>query len=201
MLGLLDAIRSPPKFVANSKPGWEFIIKHGSVSFQLIKAPDQLLPLMMMKVIGHYPGMAGLFIAGIFSAALSTLSTCLNAMAAIVLEDFCKPFVKTQLTERQTNIVMRGTVLLVGIISASLVFVVEHLGTVLQLSISLSSMAGGPIFGLFTMGLICPWVKKRVCSLFLAKTSFESKFFLHINHFAFCSIVRGHLLVQYLHYS
>lgn len=115
-----------------------------------------------MNVLGNYPGMPGLFIAGIFSAALSTLSTCLNSMAAIVLEDFYKPFASAPLSEKQTNYVMRGTVLVLGIMSVGLVFVVQRLGTVLQLSISVSSVIGGPIFGMFTMGLMCPWVKKRV---------------------------------------
>lgn len=115
-----------------------------------------------MTVLGDYPGMPGLFIAGIFSASLSTMSTCLNAMAAIVLEDFCKPFVKGSLSEQQTSYVMRGTVLVLGIASVVLVFIVEQLGTVLQLSITVSSVIGGPLFGMFTMGLICPWVKKRV---------------------------------------
>ncbi|KAG4078241.1 hypothetical protein HA402_011313 [Bradysia odoriphaga] len=128
---------------------------------KLIGAPDQLLPLLMMNVLGDYPGMPGLFIAGIFSAALSTLSTCLNSMAAIVLEDFYKPFAKSPLSERRTSYIMRGTVLIIGIISVTLVFVVEHLGTVLQLTVTLSSMAAGPLFGLFTVGILCPWVKKK----------------------------------------
>lgn len=132
------------------------------VSFQLINAPDQLLPLLMMNILGDYPGMPGLFIAGIFSAALSSLSTCLNSMAAIVLEDFYKPFASAPLTEKQTSYLMRGTVLVIGIISVSLVFVVQRMGTVLQLSITLSSMTGGAIFGMFVMGLMCPWVKRKV---------------------------------------
>lgn len=116
----------------------------------------------MMSILGDYPGMPGLFIAGIFSAALSTLSTCLNSMAAIVLEDFVKPLVKAPLSEKQTIRVMRGTVLVIGVISVALVFVVQRLGTVLQLTFTLSSLAAGPLFGLFFMGVMCPWVKKRV---------------------------------------
>lgn len=119
-----------------------------------------------MNILGDYPGMPGVFIAGIFSAALSTLSTCLNAMAAIVLEDFCKLFARVPLSEKQTSYVMRGTVLVIGIISVALVFVVQRLGTVLQLSISMSGMTGGPIFGMFIMGLMCPWVKRRVNFIF-----------------------------------
>lgn len=104
----------------------------------------------------------GLFVAGIFSAALSSLSTCLNSMAAIVLEDFYKPYANQPLSEKQTSYLMRGVVLFVGVISLALVFVVEHLGTVLQLSMSLGGVTCGPTFGVFTMGLMCPWVNKRV---------------------------------------
>lgn len=31
---------------------------------------DQLLPLLVMDVLGDWPGMPGLFVAGVFSAAL-----------------------------------------------------------------------------------------------------------------------------------
>lgn len=87
-------------------------------------------------------------------------------MAAIVLEDFYKPFASQPLSEKQTILLMRSVVLCVGVISFALVFVVENLGTVLQLSLSLGGMTCGPTFGIFTMGLMCPWVNKRV-SFFL----------------------------------
>lgn len=34
------------------------------------------------------PGMAGLFVAGIFSASLSTISSSCNALAAVTLSDY-----------------------------------------------------------------------------------------------------------------
>lgn len=58
------------------------------ISFQLINAPDQLIPLLMMSVLAEFPGAPGLFIAGIFSASLSSLSTCLNAMAVLSISSF-----------------------------------------------------------------------------------------------------------------
>lgn len=115
-----------------------------------------------MDSLSKYPGMAGLFIAGIFSATLSTLSTCLNAMAAVALEDFYKPFVRKPLTQKQTSLLMKGVVFLLGIISTGLVYVVAKLGTVLQLQMSISGITGGPVFGVFTMGMLMPWVKRKV---------------------------------------
>uniref|UniRef100_A0A675B390 Sodium/solute symporter n=1 Tax=Anopheles darlingi TaxID=43151 RepID=A0A675B390_ANODA len=124
----------------------------------LAKAKDQLLPVLLMKVLGNYPGLAGLFISGIFSASLSSLSTGLNSLSAIVLEDFVKPFSRKPLGERATRYIMRGTVLGFGIVAVVLVLVVEKLGTVLQLSMSLIPISLGPLLGLFLMGMLIPWV-------------------------------------------
>ncbi|EDS36415.1 sodium/solute symporter [Culex quinquefasciatus] len=126
------------------------------LSTGLAKAKDQLVPLLVMEVLAIYPGLAGLFVAGIFSAALSSLSTALNSLSAIVLEDFCKPFVKKPLTEFQVRYLMRASVLVFGTIAVILVVVVEKMGAVLQLSMSLGPVTLGPLFGLFIMGMFFP---------------------------------------------
>lgn len=128
----------------------------------LAKAKDQLVPLLVMEVLAIYPGLAGLFVAGIFSAALSSLSTALNSLSAIVLEDFCKPFVKKPLTEMQVRYLMRGTVLIFGALAVVLVVVVEKMGAVLQLSMSLGPVTLGPLFGLFIMGMFFPRINGTV---------------------------------------
>uniref|UniRef100_A0A1B0CA85 Sodium/solute symporter n=2 Tax=Lutzomyia longipalpis TaxID=7200 RepID=A0A1B0CA85_LUTLO len=68
---------------------------------KLAKAKDQLLPLLVMDILGDYPGLPGLFVAGVFSAALSSLSTGLNSLSAVFLEDFFRAFSKEQLSERK----------------------------------------------------------------------------------------------------
>lgn len=128
---------------------------------KLAKAKDQVLPLLVMETLGDFPGLPGLFVAGVFSAALSSLSTGLNSMSAVVLQDFVKSFIKKPLTERQTAITMRAAVVIFGFICVSLVFVVEKLGTVLQLSASMGAVSNGPLLGIFTMGLMVPWVEGR----------------------------------------
>uniref|UniRef100_A0A182SEV4 Sodium/solute symporter n=1 Tax=Anopheles maculatus TaxID=74869 RepID=A0A182SEV4_9DIPT len=76
------------------------------------------------------------------------------------------------LTERSTRYIMRGTVLAFGIVAVVLVLVVEKLGTVLQLSMSLVPISLGPLLGLFLLGMLLPWVDSTsalggaICGLF-----------------------------------
>jgi len=40
------------------------------ISTQYVSKPDQLFPLFVMDILGQFPGVPGLFVAGIFSGAL-----------------------------------------------------------------------------------------------------------------------------------
>lgn len=124
----------------------------------LAKQKDQLVPLLVMNVLGDYPGLTGCFVAGVFSAALSSLSTGLNSLAAVVLEDFVKPVYKNELSEKSTAYIMRLTVVFFGLLATALVFVVEQLGAVLQLSISLSGATLGPLLAIYVIGFFLPWI-------------------------------------------
>ena len=128
---------------------------------KLAKAKDQLMPLLVMEILKDLPGLPGLFIAGVFSAALSSLSTGLNAMSAVVLEDFCKPFMKNEISESMSKYIMRGTVLVLGVLSVCLVYVVQHMGAVLQLSMSVPTACFGPMLGVYIVGFTLPWIGKR----------------------------------------
>lgn len=128
---------------------------------KLAKAKDQLVPLLVMDILKDLPGLPGLFISGIFSGALSSLSTDLNSMSGVVLEDFVKPFVKDGVSERTSSYIMRGTVLGLGTLAVCLVNVVQHLGTVLQLSMSLPTACFGAMLGVYIVGFTLPWIGKR----------------------------------------
>ncbi|XP_067005525.2 sodium-coupled monocarboxylate transporter 1 [Anabrus simplex] len=128
---------------------------------QLAKAKDQLFPLMVMKTLGEFPGMPGCFVAAVFSAALSTLSTALNSMAAVILEDFFKTFRSKPLTERQSSILMKTVVIVMGAVCVALVLVVEQLGHLFQVYTSFGSITYGPSLGIFSAGLFLPWVNTK----------------------------------------
>ena len=41
--------------------------------FQMVEKPDQIFPIFVMQVMGDIPCIPGLFVAGVFSGALSTV--------------------------------------------------------------------------------------------------------------------------------
>lgn len=55
-----------------------------------ISSTDQLMPLFVVDTLGHIPGLSGLFVAGIFSGSLSTVSGALNSLSAVTVEDYVK---------------------------------------------------------------------------------------------------------------
>lgn len=128
---------------------------------KLAKAKDQIMPLYVMRILKNLPGLSGLFIAGVFSASLSSLSTALNSFAAVVLEDFCKPYMNNEPSEKMSAIIMRATVLIVGVITVALVYVVQHMGSVLQLAMTIPSICFGPMLGVYIIGILIPWIEKR----------------------------------------
>ncbi|XP_041356385.1 sodium-coupled monocarboxylate transporter 1-like [Gigantopelta aegis] len=118
---------------------------------------NQLLPFFVMEILG-YPGLPGLFISCLFSGALSTMSSCLNALAAVTWEDFLKTSLDDRLTESQKTLLTKFLVLVFGGAGIAMSFVAMNLGgTVLQASLSFTGAASGPILGIFALGAFFPW--------------------------------------------
>uniref|UniRef100_B3P6D3 GG11438 n=1 Tax=Drosophila erecta TaxID=7220 RepID=B3P6D3_DROER len=128
----------------------------------LVLAKDQLIPLLVVQSMSSFPGVSGMFVAGVFSAALSSLSTGMNSLTAVFLEDYIKPLAKKPLTEHQTAVTVRLCTVIIGIVSGALVFVVERMSShVLQLGIAIGAVVQGPLLGLFSMGLLCPSINSK----------------------------------------
>ncbi|XP_063227313.1 sodium-coupled monocarboxylate transporter 1-like [Bacillus rossius redtenbacheri] len=122
-----------------------------------IERKDQLLPYFIMHTTYHLPGLPGLFIAGIFSAALSTMSSHLNSLAGSLFEDFVLPCIKGTRLSNHATLILRIIVVLVGAVTVLMVFVVEKLGSVLELSYSVGGVTSGTLLGVFSLGILVPW--------------------------------------------
>lgn len=56
------------------------------------------MPYYVVDSMGNMPGLSGLFVAGIFSASLSTVSAGVNSLAAVTIEDYYKVLIRTKST-------------------------------------------------------------------------------------------------------
>jgi sodium-coupled monocarboxylate transporter 8/12 len=122
-----------------------------------ISRPDQMLPYFMMKIMGNIPGLPGLFIAGVFSGSLSSVSSFVNSLAAVTLEDFLKPILKARTiswTEEKETLVTKIIAIFFGIVCLLLTVVAEQMTGILEASLTIFGVVGGPLLGLFTLGMM-----------------------------------------------
>lgn len=130
------------------------------VKMKQIEKVDQILPFFVMEVASQIPGLPGVFVAGIFSAALSSLSSGLNTLAGTIYEDFIR-HKYPDASEKRVSDVMKLLVVILGTIIVSLVFVVEHMGQVFRVNIAVAGLTAGSLLGLFTVGMMSRYVNTK----------------------------------------
>lgn len=126
-----------------------------------IKSADELLPLYVIEEMGHMRGVTGFFVAGIFAASLGTVASALNSLAAVTMQDFIGGACGYKLAGDKGALWAKWISIIYGAISFGLVFVVEQLGSVMQVAISFNGMVGGVTFGLFSLGMFFPWANTK----------------------------------------
>ncbi|XP_048486145.1 sodium-coupled monocarboxylate transporter 1 [Plutella xylostella] len=124
---------------------------------------DRLLPAFVTWVADtqHLPGLAGVFLAGVFGAGLSSLSAVLNACALVVIEDILHGWLKLQLRPFTEGMLARGCTALLAVVSVVMLVVIAKLGGVLGVATALSAIAASTTCGIFTLGMVCWWVGPR----------------------------------------
>lgn len=117
-----------------------------------IEKIDQVLPLFVMEVASKIPGLPGIFMAGVFSASLSSMSSSLNTVAGTIYEDFIRHKFPN-FSEKRASDIMKLLVILIGITILGLVFIVERMGQVFRVCFILNGLTAGALFGIFTAGM------------------------------------------------
>lgn len=124
----------------------------------LVDKPDQLFPYIIMDIAGHLHGVPGLFVAAVFSSSLSTISSGINAMACVVLEDFIRPVSDwRELTYTRTS---RLLVLLFGLSYIGIAYLASDIGGLIRMSYSIHGILGGPITAVFIVGMLSTWINE-----------------------------------------
>ncbi|XP_006871165.1 PREDICTED: sodium-coupled monocarboxylate transporter 1 [Chrysochloris asiatica] len=121
-----------------------------------VSAPDQLMPYLVLDILRDYPGLPGLFVACAYSGTLSTVSSSINALAAVTVEDLVKPRFRS-LSERSLSWISQGTSVLYGALCIGMAALASLMGALLQAALSIFGMVGGPLLGLFSLGILIPF--------------------------------------------
>ncbi|XP_073324802.1 sodium-coupled monocarboxylate transporter 1 [Pagrus major] len=118
-----------------------------------VDTPDQLLPYLVMDILAVYPGIPGLFVAAAYSGTLSTVSSSINALVAVTVEDFILPVFKN-LTEKQVSWMNMGLSVFFGALCIGMAGIASMMGSVLQAALSIFGMISGPLLGLYLLGML-----------------------------------------------
>ncbi|XP_054906424.1 sodium-coupled monocarboxylate transporter 1 [Poeciliopsis prolifica] len=118
-----------------------------------ISTSDQLLPYLVMDILEVYPGIPGLFVAAAYSGTLSTVSSSINALVAVTVEDFIFPFYK-DFTPKQVTWMNMGLSVFFGGLCIGMAGVASAMGSVLQAALSIFGMISGPLLGLYLLGML-----------------------------------------------
>ncbi|XP_041934508.1 sodium-coupled monocarboxylate transporter 1 isoform X2 [Alosa sapidissima] len=120
-----------------------------------VSSADQLMPYLVMDILREHPGLPGLFVAAAYSGTLSTVSSSINALAAVTVEDLVKPY--SNLTEKQLSRLSKALSLVYGALCIGMAGLASIVDSLLQVAASIFGVVGGPLLGLFMLGILCPF--------------------------------------------
>uniref|UniRef100_A0A671TUV1 Sodium-dependent multivitamin transporter n=1 Tax=Sparus aurata TaxID=8175 RepID=A0A671TUV1_SPAAU len=121
-----------------------------------VQTNDQMVLYFVMDVFRDLPGLPGLFVACLFSGALSTISSAFNSLATVTMEDLIKPYFPN-MTEAKATLLSKGLALVYGLVCLAMAYIASRMGSVLQAAFSIFGMVGGPLLGVFCLGMFFPW--------------------------------------------
>ena len=122
----------------------------------LVEQADELLPRFVVTVLPA--GLAGLVIAAMLSAAMSSLSSGMNSASAVITSDFIGRFRSVKWMPHEEIRVARWASIGIGIVAVLLSLNVGQLATnLLELCIKVVNLLTAPLFVLFFLALFVRW--------------------------------------------
>lgn len=131
---------------------WSF---HGGATIEELgyAARDELFPRFIVS--GLPMGMSGLLLAGIIAAAMSTLSSSLNALASSTMLDLYERFVGQEPSQRRAVLLSRIATLVWGLVFIAFANLFKSTNNpVVELGLSIASFTYGGLLGAFLLGLL-----------------------------------------------
>lgn len=157
-----------------------------------ITKADQVFPYFLTS---RLPGpLAGLVLAALLAAAMSTLSSDLNCLAVVGVEDFYRTF-RRETSDRERLAVGKGIVGICGALCIVMAMILAHShGTALSLWYTASAIVAGGLAGLFFLAFLSIRANKQgayvgitACIVFTswATLTLHGKQTLNLGHYNF----------------
>lgn len=113
---------------------------------------DKVMPHFMVNMIPT--GLLGLIVSAILSAAMSTISSGMNASATVFSEDIYKRYWKTKISDKQNMRLLYIATVLFGLGGMACGIAMIGVKSILDIWWQLSGIFAGGMLGLFLLGII-----------------------------------------------
>lgn len=114
--------------------------------------PDWMMPIFILNYLPH--GMIGILVVAILAAAMSSLSSAINSLAAVSIEDYCRITNKTLAADDYLN-KAKYMGLIWGAVTLALSFYAGDIApTVIEAINKVGSVFYGPILAVFLLAVI-----------------------------------------------
>jgi solute:Na+ symporter, SSS family len=119
---------------------------------------DMIFPVFVVSRLPH--GMSGLLISAILAAAMSNLSAALNSLSSTTIVDFYSR-IAPQASEEQRVKLSRVATVAWGVLLFGLALLARNGGKVLEMGLSIASVAYGCLLGVFLLGVLTRRASER----------------------------------------
>jgi len=113
---------------------------------------DRIFPTFIITYLPH--GFRGIMIAAILAAAMSNLSSSLNALASTTVVDFYQAFLKKSADAAQQLRFSRWITLFWGAVLIVLALCLRGMKSVLEAALTIASIPYGSMLGVFLLGVL-----------------------------------------------
>ncbi|KAF5299818.1 hypothetical protein FQA39_LY11355 [Lamprigera yunnana] len=125
-------------------------------SMGYIKKPDQIVPYYIMEITSGMRGFIGLFVAAFFGSSFSGYSTILNTYSGIVYSNISHFLISREALKLKPAVYLKIISVLIGLTSIGLIYVLENMGTMFEITYYIKGITDGGLLGIFLLGALCP---------------------------------------------
>ena len=119
---------------------------------------DTIFPTFIVTRMPH--GISGLLISAILAAAMSNLSAALNSLSSTSIMDFYARL-RPESSESHRLSLSRGATFAWGLVLFALAILARHGGKVVEVGLSIASVAYGALLGVFLLGVLTKSATER----------------------------------------